>query len=60
MGGRGVRCGLLDERFGVSTVHLTFNEDGSVNLIEGSTDIGGTRRRWRRSSPRSSALRCTR
>ena len=41
--GRGFAAGFWMNGSGVSTVHLTFNEDGSVNLIEGSTDIGGTR-----------------
>lgn len=41
--GRGFAVGFWMNGSGTSTVHLTFNTDGSVNLIEGSTDIGGTR-----------------
>ena len=41
--GRGFAAGFWMNGSGVSTVHLTFNTDGTVNLIEGSTDIGGTR-----------------
>lgn len=41
--GRGVACGFWANGGGTSTVRLSFNEDGTVNLIEGSTDIGGTR-----------------
>ncbi len=41
--GRGVACGFWTNGSGTSTVHLNFNPDGTVNLIEGSTDIGGSR-----------------
>lgn len=41
--GRGVAAGYWGNGSGTSTVHITFNGDGSVNLIEGSTDIGGSR-----------------
>ncbi len=41
--GRGVACGFWGNGGGRSTVHLSFVSDGTVNLIEGSTDIGGTR-----------------
>lgn len=41
--GRGVACGFWMNGSGTSSCHLTFNSDGSVNLIEGSTDIGGSR-----------------
>jgi len=41
--GRGFAAGFWMNGAGTSTVHLTFNTDGTVNLIEGSTDIGGTR-----------------
>ena len=41
--GRGVACGFWPNGGGTSTVHLSFNGDGTVNLIEGSTDIGGSR-----------------
>lgn len=41
--GRGFAAGFWMNGSGISTVHLTFNTDGTVNLIEGSTDIGGTR-----------------
>ncbi|MBO8140658.1 MAG: xanthine dehydrogenase family protein molybdopterin-binding subunit [Firmicutes bacterium] len=41
--GRGVAAGFWMNGRGTSTVHLTFNPDGTVNLIEGSTDIGGSR-----------------
>lgn len=41
--GRGFAAGFWMNGSGVSTVHLTFNTDGTVNLMEGSTDIGGTR-----------------
>lgn len=41
--GRGVAAGFWMNGSGTSTVHLTFNPDGTVNLIEGSPDIGGSR-----------------
>ncbi|HEX6971142.1 MAG TPA: xanthine dehydrogenase family protein molybdopterin-binding subunit [Limnochordia bacterium] len=41
--GRGVACGFWMNGGGRSTVTLTFNPDGTVNLVEGSADIGGTR-----------------
>lgn len=41
--GRGFAAGYWGNWHGTSTVHLTFNQDGTVNLIEGSTDIGGSR-----------------
>lgn len=41
--GRGFAVGYWGNGSGVSTVRLSFNPDGSVNLVEGSTDIGGTR-----------------
>lgn len=41
--GRGVAAGMWGNWHGTSTVHLTLNPDGTVNLVEGSTDIGGSR-----------------
>lgn len=41
--GRGVAFAFWTNGSGTSTVHLNFNVDGTVNLVEGSTDIGGTR-----------------
>ncbi|HET7560661.1 MAG TPA: xanthine dehydrogenase family protein molybdopterin-binding subunit, partial [Limnochordia bacterium] len=41
--GRGFGAGFWMNGGGRSSVHLTFNTDGTVNLIEGSTDIGGSR-----------------
>jgi len=41
--GRGVAAGLWIGGSGTSTVHLTFNPDGTVNLIAGSPDLSGSR-----------------
>jgi CO/xanthine dehydrogenase Mo-binding subunit len=41
--GRGVSIGFWMNAGLPSTCTITVNADGSVNLIEGSTDIGGTR-----------------
>src|SRR5690606_212423 len=41
--GRGVAAGFWRNGTGASTAQLTFNPDGTVNLVEGSTDIGGSR-----------------
>ena len=41
--GRGVATGFWFNGGGASSVISSLNADGSVNLIEGSTDIGGTR-----------------
>jgi xanthine dehydrogenase molybdenum-binding subunit len=41
--GRGVACGFWFNAGLQSSVTAHLNEDGTVNLIEGSTDIGGTR-----------------
>lgn len=41
--GRGVAAGFWANGRGTSSVQLTFNPDGTVNLVEGSTDIGGSR-----------------
>ncbi|MEX0761595.1 MAG: xanthine dehydrogenase family protein molybdopterin-binding subunit [Dehalococcoidia bacterium] len=41
--GRGVATGFWPNGGRRSTVHINVNADGSVSLIEGSTDIGGTR-----------------
>jgi xanthine dehydrogenase molybdenum-binding subunit len=41
--GRGVACGFWFNIGLKSSVSATVNADGTVNLIEGSTDIGGTR-----------------
>jgi xanthine dehydrogenase molybdenum-binding subunit len=41
--GRGVASGFWFNGGGKSSMHATVNYDGRVNLIEGSTDIGGSR-----------------
>jgi CO/xanthine dehydrogenase Mo-binding subunit len=41
--GRGVASGFWFNWGGISSVSLVVNPDGTVNLVEGSTDIGGTR-----------------
>lgn len=41
--GRGVACGYWFNAGLKSSVTVNVNTDGKVNLIEGSTDIGGTR-----------------
>ncbi|MBD3675406.1 MAG: xanthine dehydrogenase family protein molybdopterin-binding subunit [Planctomycetaceae bacterium] len=41
--GRGVACGFWFNIGLKSSVTATVNPDGRVNLVEGSTDIGGTR-----------------
>ena len=41
--GRGVAAGFWFNRGFASSVHITVNPDGTVNLIEGSVDIGGSR-----------------
>jgi xanthine dehydrogenase molybdenum-binding subunit len=41
--GRGIASGFWFNIGGVSSCSASVNEDGSVTLIEGSTDIGGTR-----------------
>jgi xanthine dehydrogenase molybdenum-binding subunit len=41
--GRGIACGFWFNGGGPSSSHITFNHDGTVNLAEGSTDIGGSR-----------------
>ena len=41
--GRGVAAGFWFNRGFQSSVNLTVNPDGTVNLIEGSVDIGGSR-----------------
>ena len=41
--GRGIASGFWFNFGGNSVVTATVNEDGTVSLIEGSTDIGGTR-----------------
>ncbi|GIX06447.1 MAG: oxidoreductase [Candidatus Poribacteria bacterium] len=41
--GRGVASGFWFNGGGPSSVLVKVNEDGTVDLIEGSTDIGGTR-----------------
>jgi CO/xanthine dehydrogenase Mo-binding subunit len=41
--GRGVASGFWFNGAGQSSVYANVQEDGSVNLVEGSTDIGGTR-----------------
>ncbi len=41
--GRGVAAGFWFNRGFASSVNLTVNPDGTVNLIEGSVDIGGSR-----------------
>src|SRR5690606_4678493 len=41
--GRGVASGFWFNGGGPSSVSANINPDGTVNLVEGSTDIGGTR-----------------
>lgn len=41
--GRGVAVGFWFNAGLESSVSISVNDDGSVNLVEGSTDIGGTR-----------------
>jgi len=41
--GRGVACGYWMNRSFASSVSMTVNYDGTVSLIMGSVDIGGTR-----------------
>ena len=41
--GRGVACGFWFNGTGPSSAIASVNADGTVNLIEGSPDIGGTR-----------------
>ncbi|MBX3050451.1 MAG: xanthine dehydrogenase family protein molybdopterin-binding subunit [Caldilineaceae bacterium] len=41
--GRGVASGFWFNGAGPSSVSANVNPDGTVNLVEGSTDIGGTR-----------------
>ena len=41
--GRGVACGFWMNRGFHSSCNITVNPDGTVGLIEGSVDIGGTR-----------------
>ncbi len=41
--GRGVASGFWFNGGGPSSSHISFNHDGTVNLAEGSTDIGGSR-----------------
>jgi CO/xanthine dehydrogenase Mo-binding subunit len=41
--GRGVACGFWFNIGGASSCSASVNDDGTVTLIEGSTDIGGTR-----------------
>lgn len=41
--GRGMAAGFWANGRGTSSAQITFNPDGTVNLIEGSTDIGGSR-----------------
>ncbi|MBM3943292.1 MAG: xanthine dehydrogenase family protein molybdopterin-binding subunit [SAR202 cluster bacterium] len=41
--GRGVACGFWANNTGPSNVVAVVNSDGSVNLTEGSPDIGGSR-----------------
>ena len=41
--GRGVASGYWGNGAGRSSVNLTVNQDGTIMLLEGSTDIGGTR-----------------
>ena len=42
-GGRGIAAGFWMNRGFHSSVNMTVNPDGTVNLIEGSVDIGGSR-----------------
>ncbi len=41
--GRGVACGFWMNGGGQSSCTISVNPDGTVTLVEGSTDIGGTR-----------------
>ena len=41
--GRGIATGFWFNGAGPASCYITVNEDGTVNLVEGSTDIGGTR-----------------
>ena len=41
--GRGVACGFWFNGTGPSSAVASINADGTVNLVEGSPDIGGTR-----------------
>ncbi|MGE3819605.1 MAG: xanthine dehydrogenase family protein molybdopterin-binding subunit, partial [Isosphaeraceae bacterium] len=41
--GRGIAAGFWFNIGGASSCSASVNDDGTVNLIEGSTDIGGTR-----------------
>ncbi len=41
--GRGVAAGFWFGGSMTSTVHLTFNADGTVNLVAGSSDLSGSR-----------------
>ena len=41
--GRGVASGFWGNGGGVSSAAASVNDDGTINLVEGSTDIGGTR-----------------
>src|SRR4051812_41577880 len=41
--GRGIAAGFWFNIGGVSSCSASVNDDGIVNLVEGSTDIGGTR-----------------
>ena len=43
MRGRGIAAGYWFNVGLKSAVNLSVNEDGTVSLVEGSTDIGGTR-----------------
>ena len=41
--GRGVAVGMMSHGGGRSSCSISVNPDGTVGLVEGSTDIGGTR-----------------
>ncbi|MCZ6632540.1 MAG: xanthine dehydrogenase family protein molybdopterin-binding subunit [bacterium] len=41
--GRGVASGFWGNGAGISSASASVNDDGTINLVEGSTDIGGTR-----------------
>ena len=41
--GRGMAIGYWINNGGISTASLSVNADGTVSMVEGSTDIGGTR-----------------
>jgi len=41
--GRGVAAGFWGNWGAVSSVHMVFNHDGSINVVEGSVDIAGSR-----------------